>query len=571
MTDNISNQRNQADERKKLKKNMSLALDSIINRTTDDNITVNSYDTITTEDTLLDGISFTEEEEPKNDMTSPLDNILNQGTSKVVNIQNESFESLKDRSNVLKSIGIEHDKPTQPVINNGNVQRLNPNDTLLSTTNVPITVVDIIPSFTHIPTYVVQFINNRYLFKWYNKSNCNDLKSFRESLEELYKNTKIPSYVLKPSIFTKPNSSGCFGCIYMNSTHNYFTLRDVINGYTIEYEYDHSPKRMKVKFKNISAIVNSAINIVKIFQDLHSKGNYFYSFYEEDLLINIETGDVLLDISNAITRENEDFNLNKGCIYLAPELLNGTSLPNELSDNHTLSVLLFRILFHNHPLEGKAVIDDLSLDFKNQIKYYSDKAVFIYNNKDDSNRPVRGVHFAVLSMWEKYPRYIREAFIYNFGEKLFSPEERFSPYHWLDILLHLKSDILPCVCGRVDFSFLYELTPEAFYKCQNCGSKYHSLYFKKKKYRIPIYDGNSVYATFLKENPKPFDDVIGIVQENKIHKNVFGLKNVSKIPWNCTVSNGEFRLLQPNSTLPIFQHYSLDYFGSMAEFDYTES
>ena len=118
---------------------------------------------------------------------------------------------------------------------------------------------------------------------------------------------------------------------------------------------------------------------------------------------------------------------------------------------------------------------------------------------------------------------------------------------------------------------MYELTPETFYQCQKCGSKYHSIYFKKKKFRLPIHEGNKVYATFLKDNPKPYNDVIGIVQENKIHANVFGLLNVSKNPWNCTIKNGEFKIINPNNTLPIFQHFNFDYFGSIAEFDYKEN
>lgn len=595
MADNVSNSRKQSDERKKLKKNMSLALDSIINRTTDDNTTVNNYSTITTEDNLLDNNSIVEEEEIEKDLTSPLDDILNVASEeptqnptptistpetqsdpvsvvqKPISIHSIT-EKFKNKPKILKSLNTEIEKDTKLPIVNGNVLRLNSGDILLSNNNdLPITVLSSIPAFTHIPTYEVEFLGNRQLFKWYTKSACNDLQSFRTNLETLFKDTKCPSYVLKPTIFTKPNSSGCFGCIYANSTRNYFTLRDIINGYTLEYNNEHLPQRTKVKFKNIDAIVNCSVNVAKIFHNLHSKENFFYSFYEEDLLINIENGDVLLDISNAITRNKEPYTLNKGCIYLAPELLSEKDVPNKFSDNYTLSVLLFRIFFHNHPLEGKAVVDDLSLDFKNQIKYYGNKATFIYDKNNSSNRPVRGVHFAVISMWEKYPQYIREAFMYNFGEKLFSPAERYSPTQWLDLLLRLESDILPCVCGRIDFSFLYELTPETFYQCQKCGSKYHSIYFKKKKFRLPIHEGNKVYATFLKDNPKPYNDVIGIVQENKIHANVFGLLNVSKNPWNCTIKNGEFKIINPNNTLPIFQHFNFDYFGSIAEFDYKEN
>jgi hypothetical protein len=407
-----------------------------------------------------------------------------------------------------------------------------------------------------------------HILKWYNKSITNDLAGYKRFLQELANDKSYPTSILMPKAFTNDDSHGCFGCIFTDVTHDYFTLKDIINGYIVEYDEEHIPKRRTIKFKNMDAMITASIKISEAFLRLNQKQEHFYSFYDENLLVNINNGDILLDISNSISKHGNTLHVDRHCIYLAPEVLSGSVKPNANSDNHILAVLLFRIFLHDHPLEGKSVIDDVSLDSDETIKYYSEQAVFNLDPEDASNRPVRGVHFTVLSMWEKYPQYLRDAFKTSFCENLFSLDSRYSPEDWLKVLLHLKSDLLTCICGRTDFSFLYEMTEEAFFKCQRCGSKYHSLYFKRRDFSVPIFDSNDIYTTFLKDNVTDCKEVMGTVIENKIHTNLFGLKNVSNIEWKCSLSNGESRNIKPSEVLPIFPNTQIDFFGSMAEFDY---
>lgn len=542
----------QISKKKKLNSMKALSmLDSIITRTDDDEIS--------NDDNLDDvSISSNEADDDANmfdNLTKTLDSILL--SSKVENQQSKQSKKI---SNISKEM-----------VRKANIdtcQDLNVNDTIFTTSNVPIKVLEIIPSFEHVPTYIVRFMEQIHILKWYNKSFVSDLHGFRRYLKDLSNDKSYPKSILMPKAFTKANQDGCFGCIFTDVTHDYFTLKDIINGYIVEYDEEHIPQRRTIKFKNMTAMITASIKLSEAFLKLHQKQEHFYSFYDENLLVNINNGDVLLDISNSISKQGNILNIDNQCIYLAPELLNGTAIPNQNTDNHILAVLLFRIFFHDHPLEGKTVVDDVCLDFNRMIKYYSDNAIFILNPNDSSNRPVRGVHFTVLSMWEKYPQYLRDAFMKAFCDNLFSLENRFTPEEWLKLLLHLKSDLLPCICGRTDFAFLYELTEEAFYKCQRCGSKYHSLYFKRRGYSVPIYDGNNIYSIFLKDKVSSYNEIMGIVIENKIHTNLFGLKNVSNIEWKCELSNGDIKDIKPSDVLPIFAGNSIDFFGSIAEFDF---
>lgn len=533
-------------------KSLSL-LDNIIDRNSEFDSNDNDIDS------ELDSISISSKEDDVqntvNDMTKDLDDILLSSQTKAQN-----------KSTKVSNIAKEMVKPSNIDIN----QQLDINEIVFTSSNIPIKVLKILSTFKHTYTYVCKFMNNNHILRWYNKSNCKDLSSLRKKLEKLQKTEQTSNYILKPKVLTKSAENGCFGCLYTDITQEYFTLIDIINGYTTEYDNENIPVRKNIKFKNINAMISASINIAKMFLDLKSQDEHIYSFYAEDLFININNGDILFDITNSIYVSNELKRVNDECVYLAPEILKGNDVPNVYSDSYTLAVILFRIFFHDHPLEGKAVIDDTSLDFKSRMKYYSDKAVFLLNPNDKSNKAVRGVNFTVLSMWNKYPMYLKETFIDTFCNNLFSPSERLTVEKWLNILLHLKCDVLPCICGRTDFSFLYEFTNESFYRCQRCGSKYHSMHFRKNGYNIPVYNGNSIYSFFFKNKVSSFDEVMGVIIENKIHTNLYGLKNLSNIEWICTLSNGELKNLKPLDVLPIFSGNTVDFYGSIAEFDFVE-
>lgn len=558
---------------KKRKLNMMALskLDNIIDRDNDSIIddTFSNDSVLSLDDISIESkeVSETEIQESSDgtaleSMNKMLDNILL--SSKV----NNTSKPNKFTTNSVSNVHTESIR--KPELQN--TQYLNLNDILYTTNNLSVKVLRHIPSFENPTGYVCDFMNNHYILKWYNKDYCSNLKNLKESFEKISVDANSPKYYLKPKAITKSKDDGSFGCIYTDTTHDCFALKDIINGYAIECDVEDNPVRRQVKFKSMQSMMMACINIINIFEELNSKNLHIYSFSDEDMFININTGEILWNIVQYVSNEEQrTINVDTKCTYLAPEVLDGTELPNSNSDVYTLSIILFRILFHDHPLEGKSIIDDISCMFRPNMQYYSSKAVFIFNPNDTSNRAVRGVNYTVLSMWEKYPIYLRDAFVDTFCNYIFSPDERYTTQDWIKILLHLKCDILPCICGRKDFAFLYEFTQEAFYKCQRCGSKYHSLYFIKRGFDIPIYTGNIVYTTFLKDNIPNIQEPMGEIIENKINTNLNGIKNVSNLEWICTSSNGTTKTIKKDGVIPIFEGTVIDVGGSIAQFDFINS
>lgn len=540
--------------------------DTNIDTTSDDGIL--SLDDISIEQNEVSEVNIEESEDGTalENMNKMLDNILLSSKASGISKPNR-FTTI---NNNVSAPVVYTESIVKPELQDS--QSLNVNDIIYTTNNLPVKIFRRIPSFENPIGYVCNFMNNHYILKWYNKDYSNNLKSLKQSFERLFVGGNIPKYYLKPKAITKSKDDDSFGCIYTDITHDYFSLKDIINSSAIECDVEGNPIRKPVKFKSMQSMMTACINIIKIFEELNNKDLHIYSFSDEDMFININNGEILWNTVERVSNKSQhNITVDSNCVYLAPELLDGTELPNYNSDVYTLSVILFRILFHDHPLEGKTIIDDVSCVFKPNMQYYSSKAVFIFNPNDTSNRAVRGVNYTVLSMWKKYPKYLRDVFVDTFCNYLFFPDERYTTQDWLKVVLHLKCDILPCICGRNDFSFLYEFTQEAFYRCQRCGSKYHSLYFVKRNFDIPVYTGNIVYTIFLKDNVKNIEECLGEIIENKINTNLNGIKNVSNLDWKCTSSNGTTKTIGKDGVIPIFEGTVIDVNGSIAQFDFINS
>ena len=488
------------------------------------------------------------------DFMKSLDEILANSTA-LIN-ERKSRAKNKEKSNTTVSSTLTH----------SNEFSIKVDDVLYTKDRKPITVLKLLGNYSQYSEYLVKFLNHFYLLRWFDSFKWQNLKPFRDNIIALSKVDCKSKELLFPKEITRISVDGSFGCLFEPIPQEYYTLEDIIKGYIFTVQDDYTSKK-KIKFKSIKAMVTAGINLANAFKTLHKHSLCFHSLDEKRILFNINDGSLILDLFKEVSTIDSPEFVNLTDFNLAPEVLNGKNAPNIDSDNHTLSVLLFKLFFHSHPLEGREVIDDCCISAKEEVKHYADTPKFIFNPNDNSNHAVRGVHYVVISMWQKYPQYLKDAFIDVFCDGLKDVKKRYSTEEWLSILLRLKSDILTCVCGRSDFSFKYELTSEQFFCCQRCGSKYHSIKFLNKDITLPIYNGNVIYYAFVSNGLKSVDDLVGVVIENKVHANLFGLKNVSKMPWACELSNGNLKNIGINDILPIFANISIDFGGSMAKFD----
>jgi hypothetical protein len=85
------------------------------------------------------------------------------------------------------------------------------------------------------------------------------------------------------------------------------------------------------------------------------------------------------------------------------------------------------------------------------------------------------------------------------------------------------------------------------------------LHFDGVNYDIPIYEGCKLYECDTVRLSDDFNKVTGEVIENKIHRGVFGVKNLSDKVWKAKMPNGEFKDINPNGGFPIWNGLEIDF------------
>ena len=61
---------------------------------------------------------------------------------------------------------------------------------------------------------------------------------------------------------------------------------------------------------------------------------------------------------------------------MAPEVVRNIKRPDVMSDRFSLVVVLFRLLFLDHPLEGKRVVEHPCLTEELELKFYGKAPIF---------------------------------------------------------------------------------------------------------------------------------------------------------------------------------------------------
>ena len=75
------------------------------------------------------------------------------------------------------------------------------------------------------------------------------------------------------------------------------------------------------------------------------------------------------------------------------------------------------LLCKSHPLDG--LKDNNHIDpAKNEMNLYCLNPIFIFDSKDDSNRPNPEIHKNALLFWPVYPKHIQNMFVRAFSTEL---------------------------------------------------------------------------------------------------------------------------------------------------------
>ena len=323
----------------------------------------------------------------------------------------------------------------------------------------------------------------------------------------------------------------------------------------------------KVKFESDAAVINAALNIVAGFRALHNRGYSYQDLNDGNFFVNPKTGSVLICDNDNVAPYGESLGIAGKCRYMAPEVVLGKKTPDIQTDRFSLSVILFLLLFMNHPLEGKATTPPC-LTEELEREYYGSNPVFIFDPSDKSNSPVRGIHSNALNRWDLFPKYVRDMFVRAFSKDVMNgTKPRVMEKEWQEILIRLRGEIIICSCGKETFVEIKNIS-----ECMNCRKKIaFPVYLKTARYDVAVYPSVKLYRCHTESDNDDFETVSGEIIRSKNNPAIWGIKNLSGVTWHTidkVNKNDKVIVRTPypkDSVVRIKKDMQINFGGSVAE------
>ena len=370
--------------------------------------------------------------------------------------------------------------------------------------------------------YKVNYNGKQLALKWYFGNKLRDPDKFYQNIQNNIRQGSPNSAFLWPIEITE-YYDGSFGYL--------MELRPT------EYKDFSLFLLAKVHFASIDAIINAALCITNGFRSLHQRGYSYQDLNDGNFFVNPKTGDVLICDNDNVAPYGENLGIAGKCRYMAPEVVMGKKRPDIHTDRFSLAVVLYMLLFLNHPLEGKKTMCPC-LTEELERKFYGSEPVFVWDESNDTNRPVRGVHINEIKLWPVYPEFIRKVFQKAFSYEVMVGNDtasRVIEKTWQEVFTSLRDVTIKCSCGEKTF-----IDPALdSSRCVNCGKQISKpLMLKVKKYNVALAVGTKLYACHVKYDSDDFKAIKGEVISSRNDPTLLGLKNCSETTWEAILPNG---------------------------------
>ncbi|MCC8070225.1 MAG: serine/threonine-protein kinase [Bacteroidales bacterium] len=298
----------------------------------------------------------------------------------------------------------------------------------------------------------------------------------------------------------------------------------------------------RVNFRSFHAMLTAALKICAGFKVLHLQGYSYQDLNDGNFFINPENGDVLICDNDNVMAQGEKSGILGKARYMAPEVMAG-SAPDKYSDRFSLAVILFMLFFANHPFEGAKVVACPCMTEAYEKKFYGSEALFIFDPKDKSNLPVRGVHQNVIRRWPHFPERLRRAFTEEFdSEHLQNPKKRMIENMWERLIMQVRDELIRCPHCKEETFVESSLASD---KCMNCG---HPINLSQRikigqremmlALESPLYvDGDEIADAKVVASPKG--------------DGALWLQNVSPKAWTVETASGKLKQVEPQGMMPV--------------------
>ena len=297
----------------------------------------------------------------------------------------------------------------------------------------------------------------------------------------------------------------------------------------------------KVSFKSLNSMINAALQICDGFSQLHRAGYSYQDLNDGNFFIKPDTGDVLICDNDNVSAQGHSTGISGKMRYMAPEIVSGEK-PNKYSDYFSLSVVLFFLFYYNHPLEGKRVLSSPCMTESLERKHYGTHALFIYDQQNKDNLPVRGVHTNVIKRWPLFSEILQNIFKDQFSQnRLKNPTTRMMESEWIKKIIELRNRIVICPnCGEETFS-----GQNGNSSCIHCNHNFNIKYYIHTNTcgKIALTPGTKI---FLGNEKRP----IALIKQSKKDPNILGIQNILSKEWVVETPSGKIKKVSQNEVMP---------------------
>lgn len=388
--------------------------------------------------------------------------------------------------------------------------------------------------------YKVNWQNKEYALKLYKKRFLDGLKTnakkFYNNLKENIESGSPSDSLIWPLNLTITNDDGTYGYLMELIPNDYLSFTKMIA----------SPNILNPNYF-FEPMIKAGINIVFAMKSIFRRGLTFQDFNDGSIYINTKTGDIkICDCDNVVANRKEVFILGK-YQYMAPEIVLGKEKPNSNSDRFSLGVILFVLFFLTRPFDGKAYRSEIP-DNKTNKKYFGENPVYILNKTNTSNGPIQGVHIPLLTLYPKYPQYLKELFYREFTDGIYDKNQRVSENEWLEVLARLLDDRIKCPKCNDEYFILNKNS--SVQVCNECNGRTKMLTIVDEANNImyiqaekKLYD---YHLTGINQLSKDSFNKIGTFGISKKDNNSLVIKNETLFNWKIKFLDKERDLLPGN-------------------------
>jgi len=287
-----------------------------------------------------------------------------------------------------------------------------------------------------------------------------------------------------------------------------------------------------------------ALELADSFLKLHSLGLCYSDISFGNIFLDPETGEISICDNDNVAVDGEGMSGVLGTPrFMAPEVVLDQTRPNIDTDLYSLAVILFYIFMVHHPLEGRREAEIGCLDLDAMKKLYGAEALFIFDPKNEANRPVRGMHDNALLFWEFYPRYLRDIFTRAFTDGLRDPGARVRESEWRTVFNRMRDQIFYChKCGAENFltdegDLLQPAPDQACWLCHGIMSP--PVRMRMGHHTVILNQDTKLFAHHLDSNRRnDYSEVMAEMASHPKRTDVWGLKNISPQTWMSVPPSG---------------------------------